>query len=486
MNKMMKRFVAALLALTIVFTVPVFAEDNLKYIPESDEAKFFNMVASDLIQLYQFDITKDQLLTRTLTNLLNSDPEALDSFLRALFNSLDPYSEFYTPEEYEEMMQSLENVTGGIGVQMTKGAQYVEVVNVLEGSTALEAGVQVGDKIVKVDGENMVGKGTEYISNKIKGEIGTDVVLTVQRGNETLDITVTRGQLVDKTVEYGLVGEDVGYLYILSFSSATDSEVAQALAEFDSLGITKIILDLRNNPGGYVDTAVNVAKYIVPEGTIVTHYTKYNDYTEEYRSDLKETKYELVTLVNEYTASAAEILASALQDSGASKLIGKQTYGKAVTQAMLGLYGGRMCKVTSGEYITRNGKKINNIGIIPDKTVSNRVLPFEQTNAGTMKYAPSYQEGDIDEGIYLAKLRLEVLGYDAGVRNEEFDEAMKYAVMAYQEDKGLEATGVLDINTQICMEGDVSGLEVLIDNQAAAAFDYFGLTYTGFMAGGVK
>ena len=210
MNKMMKRFVAALLALTIVFTVPVFAEDNLKYIPESDEAKFFNMVASDLIQLYQFDITKDQLLTRTLTNLLNSDPEALDSFLRALFNSLDPYSEFYTPEEYEEMMQSLENVTGGIGVQMTKGAQYVEVVNVLEGSTALEAGVQVGDKIVKVDGENMVGKGTEYISNKIKGEIGTDVVLTVQRGNETLDITVTRGQLVDKTVEYGLVGEDVG------------------------------------------------------------------------------------------------------------------------------------------------------------------------------------------------------------------------------------------------------------------------------------
>lgn len=480
MKKMMKRFVAALLALTVVFTVPVLAEDNLKYIPESAEAEFFNMVASDLVQLYQFDITKDQLLTRTLTNLLNDNPEALDTFLRALFNSLDPYSEFYTPEEYEVMMQSLENVTGGIGIQMTKGPQYVEVANVLDGSTALEAGVQVGDKIVKVDGESMVGKGTEYVGNKVRGEIGTDVVLTLQRGNEEIEVTVTRGELVNSTVDYGLVGEDVGYLYIVSFSSATDSEVEQALAYFDSLGITKIILDLRNNPGGYVDTAVNVAKYFVPEGTIVTHYTKYNDHTEEYRSELKEIKYELVTLVNEYTASAAEILASALQDSGASKLIGKQTYGKAVTQAMLGLYGGRMCKVTSGEYITRNGKKINNIGLIPDETVNNRVVTFDQTNVGTMKYAPSYQEGDSGEGIYLAKLRLEVLGYDPGERNEEFDESMKYAVMAYQEDTGLEATGVLDINTQICMEGDVSSQQVLIDNQTAAAFEYFGLTYTGF------
>lgn len=481
--KMTKRLLAAVLALMIFITVPAFAEDNLKYLPESEEAAFFNMVASDLVNLYQFDITKDQLLTRTLTNLLNNDPDALDTFLRALFNSLDPYSEFYTPEEYKQLMQSIENVTGGIGVQMTKGEQYVEIVNVLDGSPALAAGVKVGDKIVKVDGENMFGKGTDYLGGKVKGEIGTQVVLTLLRGNDEIEVTVTRGELVDRTVESGLVSDEVGYLYIISFSSATEGEVKAALAAFDELGVKKIILDLRNNPGGYVDAAVNIAKNFVPEGIIASHYTKYTDSTEEYRSELKETKYELVTLVNEYTASAAELLASALQESGASELIGRQTYGKAVTQAVFGLYGGRMCKVTSGEYITRNGNKINNIGIVPDITVDNRVVTFEQTSAGKMKYAPSYREGDSDEGVYLAKLRLNVLGYDVGVRNNEYDETMKYAVMAYQEDAGLEATGVLDISTQICMENDASGEKVLIDSQAAKAFEYFGLTYSGLRVG---
>lgn len=184
--KMTKRLLAAVLALMIFITVPAFAEDNLKYLPESEEAAFFNMVASDLVNLYQFDITKDQLLTRTLTNLLNNDPDALDTFLRALFNSLDPYSEFYTPEEYKQLMQSIENVTGGIGVQMTKGEQYVEIVNVLDGSPALAAGVKVGDKIVKVDGENMFGKGTDYLGGKVKGEIGTQVVLTLLRRNDEM------------------------------------------------------------------------------------------------------------------------------------------------------------------------------------------------------------------------------------------------------------------------------------------------------------
>ena len=473
--KLTKRMVAAVVALLLLFTTPAFAD--LKYIEESPEAKFFNMVASDLLELYQFDISKDELLTRTLTNLLNSDPEALDAFLRALFNSLDPYSEFYTPEEYKEMMQSIENVTGGVGIQMAKRGQYVEVAGVIDGGPALAAGVQVGDKILKVNGESMFGKGVEFVGGKVKGEIGTTVVLTLQRGEEEVEVTITRSPLTLETVQYGLAGEGVGYLYITSFSSATDKEVSDALAKFDEMGIKKIILDLRNNPGGYVDTAINVAKNFVPEGRIITHYMKYGDQTVEYTSDLKEKKYELVTLVNEYTASAAEILASALQESGASELIGTQTYGKGVTQAILGLYGGRMCKVTSGEYITRNGNKINNIGIVPDINVENRVITFAQTDAGKMKFAPVYQEGDSDEGVYMAKIRLGVLGFEVGEYNDEFDEDMKYAVMAYQEKAGIEATGVLDINTQICMEDDASDCKVLIDRQSLKAFEYFGLQY---------
>lgn len=478
--KMTRRLLGLALALMIFAGMPVMAEDNLKYLPKSEEAEFFNMISSDLVDLYQFDITKDKLLERTFTNLLNNDPEALDTFLRALFNSLDPYSEFYSPEEYKQMMQSLEGVTGGIGIRMLKGSQYVEVADVIDNSPALSAGIQAGDKIIKVNGEDVSGKGEDYVGGKVRGEIGTDVTLTLLRGTAEIEITLTRGELVSNTAEYAFLSDDVAYLRILSFSSATEAEVNAALKSIDERGVKKIILDLRNNLGGYVDSAVNIAKNFVPEGIIAKHYTKVNGKTEEYVSDLKATKYELVTLVNEYTASAAELLASALQDSGASKLIGRQTYGKAVTQAIMQLYGGRMCKVTSGEYITRNGKKINNIGIIPDTTVDNRIAVFSETNAGKMKYAPQYKQGDTGEGIYLAKLRLEALDYALDTSQDTYDEAMTHAVKAYQESAGLDATGVLDINTQICLDNDASEQEVLIDLQTAAAFEYFDLEYDGF------
>lgn len=479
--KKLFRFTAAALAVIIMLTVPVLAEDNLKYIKENDASKLFNMVAGDLVDLYQFDITKDQLLTRTFTNLLNDDPEALDSFMKALFGSLDEYSEFYLPEEYQELMNSLENITGGIGVQMTRGSKYVEIVNVLENTPAEKAGVKIGDKIVKVNGEDMLGKGHDYVSGKIRGDIGTEVTLTLMRGEKQFDITIVRGEITQNTVNYVILDSGIGYMYITSFSSATDEEVSKALDEFDKNGVKKIILDLRYNPGGFVDSAVNTAKNFVPSGIIATHHMKYHDRTEEYRSDLKQKKYEMVTLVNEYTASAAELLASALQDSGASKLIGKQTYGKAVTQAILSIYNGRVCKVTSGEYITRNGKKINKIGIAPDYNVDNRTAYFIETNAKRSKFAPQYSEGDTGDGIYAAKQRLSALGYNIGVVDDKYDENMKYAVIAYQEKLGVEATGVLDIGTQIQLDNEADYCEVVIDNQLAKAFERFGEEYTGYL-----
>lgn len=475
------RLIAAVLVLAITLTVPAFAEDNLKYIEESETAKLFNVVASDLVELYQFDITKDQLLTRTITNLLNDDPEALDTFMRALFGSLDEYSEFYLPEEYAELTKSLENITGGIGVQMTRGSKYVEIVNVLDNTPAQKAGVQIGDKIIKVDGENMASKGNEYVSGKVRGEIGSEVTITFLRGSEEIEITIVRGEITQNTVDYGILSSGIGYIYITSFSSATDEEVTEALAYFDKEGVKKIILDLRYNPGGFVDSAVNVAKNFVPEGIIATHYTKYGDRTEEYRSELKQKKYEMVTLVNEYTASASELLASALQESGASVLVGEQTYGKAVTQAILGIYNGRVCKVTSGEYITRNGNKINKIGIAPDYTVYNTKAYFENTTAAPMKFAVEYKEGDDNDGVLASKQRLSLLGYNVGGVNSTYDENMVYAVMAYQEKIGLEATGILDINTQIYLADDVRESEVLIDNQLAKAFECLGEAYNGYL-----
>ncbi len=477
------RLVSLVLALVMVLAVPTYAaEDNhLKYIEETAYSKLFNTIASDLVELYQFDITKDQLLTRTVTTLLNEDPKALDSFFRALFGSLDEYSEFYTPEEYKLFTQSLESVTGGIGVYITGNGRYVEVANTVPGSPADKAGIKAGDVIIEIDGESMISKGSDYLSARLRGKIGTEVKVTVLRDDEEIEFVIVRSEITQNTVNYGMFTDDVAYLQILSFSSSTDGEVDAALAAIDGLGAKKIIIDLRNNTGGYVDSAVNIAKKFVPEGLIVTHNMKLGDQKIEYRSDLKTKKYELVTLVNDYTASAAEILASALQESGASKLVGRQTFGKAVTQTIHPVYGGRMCKVTSGEYTTRNGNKINKIGIKPDYDVRNMVTELEYTNIAPMKYAPIYNVGDTGEGIYGIKRRLSVLGYSVGTIDEQYDESLKYAVMTFQSDMGLEPTGTLDITTQMFVAEKARTCEVVVDRQAAKAFELMGIEYTGFL-----
>lgn len=478
------RFIALALAMVLTFTVPAFAEDNnLKNIDETPYSKLFNMIASDLVELYQYDITKDTLLTRTITTIINEDHESLDIFFRALFGSLDEYSEFYTPEEYRTFMQTIENVTGGLGVYITSNGRYVEVASTVTGSPAYRAGIKSGDAIYKVDGEDMTSKGSDYVSARLRGEIGTEVAVTVLRDGEEIEFTLVRGEITQKTVDYGLVGDKIAYLQIMSFSGATASEVETALAELDKLGVKKIILDLRNNTGGYVDSAVSIAKKFVPKGIIVTHNMKYGNQKTEYRSDLIAKKYELVTLVNEYTASSAEILASALKESGASKLVGAQTFGKAVTQSIHPVYGGRMCKITSGEYTTRNGNKINKVGIAPDYAVSNMVTELENTDIAPMKYAPLYKQGDKADGILGVKKRLSVLGYSVGTVNDEFDETLKYAIEVFQKDMGLEVTGELDITTQMFAVEKARDCKVVIDRQAAKAFELIGAEYGGYLLG---
>ncbi len=478
----LRKVTATVLVLLLLLSTQVFAGENLKYIEQKNESKFFSQVASDLVEIYQFDITKQELLERTFTNLLNEDPQALDTFLRALFSSLDEYSEFYSAEEYAQLTRQLENVGGGVGVYITKGSRYAEIVSVIDGSPAQKAGLCAGDLIVAVDGENMLAKNYDYVSAKMRGEIGSEVSLKVLRDGNEIDFVLVRAELKQSTVSYAIVGENVGYLQIISFSSETDKEVASALAEFNKYGIKKIILDLRYNTGGYVEVAVDVAKRFVPAGIIATHKVKATGQSTQYRSTLKNKPYQLVTLVNEYTASAAELLASALQESGASKLIGKQTYGKAVTQNILGVYGGRMCKVTTGEYLTRKGKSINKVGIKPDYTISNKTLLFEYTDADKMKFLPEYALGYEGEGLSAIKQRLTVLGYNAGATDTSYDETMANAVMAFQSDNGLEATGIMDIYTQMRLSDKADKVEMLIDMQLSKAFELMGIEYTGYLA----
>ncbi len=475
------RLSALLIALFMLFAVPVTAaEDNyLKKLPVSSESAFFDLVFGDVVNMYQFDVEEKEIYRRMITNMLNEDPTLLDPFFKALFNSFDDYSEFYLPEEFEDFMNNLEGVGGGIGVYIEKGNPYVTITGTIPGGPSEAAGIKSGDKIVKVDGEDMEGRSLDYVSYKLRGDVGTTVVVTVLRGSETLEFSLVRGELSSQTVSYGTLSYDTGYLGIHSFSSSSAKEVLDALAYFDAQKIKKIVVDLRDNGGGYVDTAIAIARMLVPQGTIITHYTKANGVKMDYQSYLKETKYTLVTLVNEYTASASEILASALQESGASKLVGQKTYGKAVTQSVFNLYAGRACKLTTGEYFTRNGNKINKIGLKPDVSVSNKTVALKNTDIEPLVYCSAFTPGAEEEGISAYKLRLQQLDYNPGTINNAYDEAFMGAVYAYQSANGITPTGVLDITTQIHITNSTDDIKVLVDNQLITAMELIGSSYTG-------
>ncbi len=482
--KWFTKLAAIFLVLSVLVTVPTYAQEEnyLKDIPQSAEAAFFDLVFGDVVEMYQFDVEQAEIYERTVTNMLNENPELLDVFFKALFASFDDYSEFYTADEFEDFMNSLEGITGGIGVYIEKGNPYVRITGTIPGGPAEAAGLVAGDDIVEVNGENVVGRSIDYVSYLLRGEIGTDVTVKVLRSGATYEYTLKRAELSSQTVSYGLISLDTAYIGIHSFSTTTAQEVEDAIAYIDHLGVRKVVLDLRDNGGGYVDSAIEIARKFVPEGTIITHYTKANQLRYEYKSYLKNTKYKLVTLVNENTASAAEILASALQDSGASKLVGANTYGKAVTQSVFTLYADRACKLTTGEYFTRNGKQINKIGIKPDVQANNRVLKLEDTDIEPLSYCSSYTPGMAEEGVSGFKLRLQYLNYNVGEINDVYDENFKNVIYAYQSANGIAPTGVLDILTQIHITNTTNEIEVLIDNQLAEAAKLIDSSYKGIRA----
>ncbi len=479
--KSIKRILSLLLAMMIAFGISVSAQEEnyLKIIRPSTESSFFDVVFGDVVDMYQFDVTQEQIYERMITTMLNENPKMLDTFFEALFASFDDYSEFYTADEFKNFVNNLEGVFGGIGVYLEKRAPYVYITGTLPDSPAVHAGVQAGDIVYAVDGEKLEGRSLEYVSYKLRGEIGTNVLVTLLRGKEEIDVVITRTELNGKTASYTVLAPDTGYIAIHSFASATAREVEEALAAFDKLGIKKIILDLRDNGGGYVESAIEIGRMFVPEGTIITHYTKANKVSYAYKSYLKKPKYKLCTLVNDNTASAAEILASALQDSGISKLVGTKTFGKAVTQSVFSLYADRMCKLTTGEYFTRNGKKINKVGITPDVTVENREVRMGRTDIEPLVFCSAFTPGETAEGISAYKRRLRYFDYNTGELDNVYSAELENAVYHYQSVNGITPTGVLDIITQIHIQNTTDELEVYIDNQLNEAARLLGSSYKG-------
>lgn len=475
-----KKFTAVLLTAATVFSAQLSfaAPTGEEHTENSGEYTAFEQIAKYVSERYIDDsYTKEEIMQRGLSSFLENNDKALVELLKSTLSSMDNYSEFYTAEEYREYQDALNHTFYGIGIKMKQtDKDYVEIDGFTnDNSEAEKAGMKIGDKICAVDGEDVKGLPLDKVRERIIGKEGTTVSITVIRADREINFTVKRMAVKSATVGTSLLEGGIGYIQIISFSADTAKEFSEALDLMRENEVTKIILDLRNNGGGLVSAAVSIAEMIVPRGKIID--VKYRDskYNTTYNSRLDKKEFDFAVLVNANTASSSEILASAVQDSQAGILIGEPTYGKAVIQNPYPLTNGMVFKLTVGQYITRNGKEINNIGLVPDKAVENTAEKIDDSEYTKFDFQTRAAFGYSHSNAKAAKERLYMLGFYTGsVESDVFDEALKTAVKDFQKANNLLSYGVLDIPTQKRINEEFLNLETVVDDQFSAAMEYFG------------
>lgn len=442
------------------------------------EYKALEKIAQYISELYIDDsYTAEEIVQLGISQFIAKyGDQAIVDIMKGALQSLDPYSDFYTTEEYREYNNTLNNTFYGLGISLQQNGEYVEIVGFSEeNGLAQRSGFMTGDKIVKINGESVVGCSTSEVRNLVVGELNTTVMITVLRDGKEIEIKGTRTAVNNTTVSGGIFERNIGYIRIKSFSSNTANEFTAISKEFKEKDVKNLILDLRDNPGGLVSAAIDIAKQLVPKGKIIDVRYRDSKMDTSYYSELAEKPYNIIVLVNENTASAAEILASAVQDSGAGSLLGQNTYGKAVIQSPFVLNNGMVFKLTIGQYITRNGNEINHIGLVPDYEVDNTKKLIDTTAYTKFDFLTPTSLGGHGTNVTAAKERLSVMNYFAGnMSNDVFNTDLQAAVREFQKDNGMTDNGVLDVATQIKIKGVFEMLETTVDNQLQEAYRRFG------------
>lgn len=297
-----------------------------------------------------------------------------DGMYEGMLESLgDVYSVYYTEEELNALMEDTYGIYYGIGAYISTDATtgLPVIAGVMDGSPAQEAGLKDGDICYKVDGELTESMELEEFISKVKGEEHTTVVLTIVRQGESdyLDIEVERRQIEAPTVSYEMKDGNIGYIQIKEFDSVTTDQFAEALATLKGQGMKGLVIDLRSNPGGSLDTVCEIANMLLPKGTIVYTVDKYGERVDYDCDGESEIDVPMAVLVNEYSASASEILAGAIKDYEKGVLIGTTTFGKGIVQKIIPFTDGTAVKLTVSKYYTPNGVNIHGTGIDPDVTI---------------------------------------------------------------------------------------------------------------------
>uniref|UniRef100_UPI00402AFFE7 S41 family peptidase n=1 Tax=[Lactobacillus] rogosae TaxID=706562 RepID=UPI00402AFFE7 len=299
------------------------------------------------------------------------DETAKDNIYKAYLSSYgDKYTMYYTADEYKALKESTNGKFYGIGaVCQLSGEGGVLLVDVYDNGAGYQAGLRSGDRVVNVDGRDITGMELSSAVALIKGDKGTSVTLEVIRGTERLTFSAVRDAVEAKTVSYTLLDNNIGYLSISQFEEVTTKQFKAAVEDLQSQGMKGLVIDIRNNPGGLLDTVVGMLKYMLPDGLIVYTEDKQGNRKEYKGQDNDEFNLPLAVIVNGNSASASEIFAGAIQDYGKGTIIGTQTYGKGIVQTVKPLTDGSAIKFTIAKYFTPKGQDIHGKGVTPDMVV---------------------------------------------------------------------------------------------------------------------
>ena len=298
-----------------------------------------------------------------------NETKLMDGAISGMVQSLgDPHSLYMNADRFEQLKEHTEGEFGGIGVTMGFKDSKVTIISVLDDTPSQHAGLEAGDEIMAVDGTPVSEMQPEEVAMHIRGEVGTKVVLTIERDGETQDYAIERATIKIDTAKGTMLEDGMGYIRIASFSENTGKEFKAAYDSLEEQGMKGLIIDLRENPGGLVTSCVEIANMVVPKGPIVSVVER-DGSKEVHESNLEESKYPIIVLIDGNSASASEILAGALQDTGAATLVGTKSYGKGSVQVVVPMLHNDGLKLTIAKYYTPNGRCIDGTGIEPDVEV---------------------------------------------------------------------------------------------------------------------
>lgn len=368
----------------------------------------------------------------------------------------DPFSDYMDQETANEFVESLGSEFQGIGAEVSMINGKVTIVSPFRDSPAEQAGLQANDRIIEIDGENIEGLSVNEAVLKIRGEKGTTVRLTIERdgSSELLDVPVERDTIPIETVRtqtFEQDGKTIGLLEITSFSEDTAINFKDQLQQLEQDGMDALIIDVRGNPGGYLNAVEQIGDELIPDEKAIVQTEDRDGARTGYTSKLKEAKdYPIIGLIDERSASASEILAAALKESGGYDLVGNTTFGKGTVQQTVDLGDGSDLKLTMMRWLTPDGNSINQEGVTPTIEVSQPEY-FFSTAVSVEEDAPIVFDS-LGEQVKNAQFILKGLDYDPGREDGYFDQQTVDAVKSFQEDEGIEANGEINQETATALQ----------------------------------